>query len=338
MGEIDSPVKNFEKLWKEFADRYANFDLKEIDWQAVYKEYRQKVNGETTNRELFEICCSMLQELKDGHVSIDPDFRESEMQCGPPYEFTLDLEFGTTEEMRQFESTIELELARNRFSLPVRKELSEDTNFQYRVSDSYGYLRLDEMTEKLTFGKFKGAVDESVKAFKSKKGLIIDLRFNGGGWDHNAYQLAGRFVPEGNRIGHYERRRKKGTNEFTRLKYRSVKPGGRTQFVKPIVLLTSDFTASAAEVFVLLMNELPNVVIIGDHTEGIFSDMYEFRLPNKWTVSLSHQQYFSQEKENYEGMGIPPDIRVVNRSSDVADETDPVLQKAVFYLDGVTNH
>jgi len=275
----------------------------------------------------------MLQELNDGHVTISSDFDEGVAECGPPYKFSLEVEFNTEEKIRQFESTIDLTLENNGFSEPVKTKLSEDTNFQYRVSESLAYLRLDEMTETLTFGKFKKAVDRSIKEFQQKKALIIDLRFNGGGWDYNAYNLASRFVPKGKTVGHFERTRIKGTNEYTPLKYKTVKSGGRNQFLKPVVILTSDFTASAAEVFLMIMKELPNATIVGDSTEGIFSVMYEFKLPNKWNVTLSHQQFFSKNKENYEGKGIPPDIKILNSMDDIENQNDSVLEKAFHYLE-----
>jgi len=332
INEVNSPLKNFEELWKEFEYRYANFELKEVNWNEVHEKYRVLVTEKTTNKELFEICCSMLHELDDGHVTINPNFEEDDIECGPPYEFSLELAFNTKDKFGQFESVIDLELTKNGFSKAIKEELSDDTNFQYRVSDSFGYLRLDEMTEKITFGKFKRKVDKAIQAFQDKEGLIIDLRFNGGGWDHNSYKLASRFVPKGKTIGHFERARVKGTNEYTGMKYRPVKSKGKRQFIKPIVILSSDFTASAAEVFILVMNELPNVTIIGDNTEGIFSDMYEFKLPNKWMATLSNQQYFSQDKENFEGKGITPDIRIVNSESDIENRIDPVIQKAINHL------
>ena len=83
------------------------------------------------------------------------------------------------------------------------------------------------MTERTTFGKFNRVVNQAIKAFHDKEGLIIDLRFNGGGWDYNSYKLASRFVPKGKTIGHFERTRIKGTNEYTKMKYRRVKSKGK---------------------------------------------------------------------------------------------------------------
>lgn len=332
-NEVDNPEKNFDKLWAVFENRYANFELKGVDWNKIYLKYRALITSKTTNGNLFELSCAMLQELNDGHVTIQPNFNEDEdIECGPPYDFTIDAEFDNDDRVQQFEALVNQELKAKGFSEPIKTYLTDDTNFQYRLSETFGYLRLDEMTEKITFGKFKKAVDESVKAFKDKQGVIIDLRFNGGGWDKNAYLLASRLIPQGETTGHFERTRIKGTNKYTKMKYREIAARGKSQFTKPIVILTSDFTASAAEVFVLVLKDLTNVVTIGDNTEGIFSDMYEFKLPNGWEVSLSHQQFFSKSKENYEGKGITPYIKVINKREDLASQTDPVIRAALDYL------
>ena len=331
--EVNSPVKNFEKLWQTFNLRYANFELKQVDWDEVYQKYRPLVSHETTNEALFEICCLMLQELNDGHVSIIPDFTEADIECGPPYEFKLAVAFQNSNELQQFEAIMDKELVKNGFSEPIRPKVTESTNFQYRTSNELGYLRLDEMTEEHTLGRFNRALDEAISAFQNKKGIIIDLRFNGGGWDYSAYKLASRLISGSTKVGHFERTRITGTSRYTEKKYRSIKPRGKLQFTQSIVILTSDYTASAAEVFLLLMKDLPYVTLVGDHSEGIFSDVYEFKLPNNWEVGLSHQQFFSQDGTNYEGSGILPDIPVLNTKEDLENKTDPVIAAAIKQLE-----
>jgi len=170
-----------------------------------------------------------------------------------------------------------------------------------------------------------------LEKFKKKSGLIIDLRFNGGGSDRSAYQIAGRLTTK-KRIGHFKKTRIKGKSTFTKLKTTYLKPTGKYQFENSIVILTSDFTASAAEVFLLAIKDLPNVTIIGDTTEGIFSERLEFKLPNKWDVSLSHQQFFSPDMINYEGKGITPKYKIVNSKEDINNKLDPVLAKSIEIL------
>ena len=188
------------------------------------------------------------------------------------------------------------------------------------------------MTEALTFGRFNRALNRALRSFQNKEAIIIDLRFNGGGSDEIAYRLASRLRAAGDTLGHYVRTRIKGEEDFTANEYYSIKPRGRFRYSGPIVLLTSDFTASAAEVFVLLLQELPRVSLVGDTTEGIFSDMYEFRLPNGWEASLSHQQFFSRDFTNYEGIGLVPDVQVVNSRADLQERNDPVITKALQFL------
>ena len=36
-AELSPPEKNFETLWKTFNERYAFFELREVDWQKQYK-------------------------------------------------------------------------------------------------------------------------------------------------------------------------------------------------------------------------------------------------------------------------------------------------------------
>ena len=58
--------------------------------------------------------------------------------------------------------------------------------------------------------------------------------------------------------------------------------------------------------------------------------MFEFKLPNGWEASLSHQKYFSSKMVNYEGEGIEPDFKILNYK---ADTSDRVLLKAIEILD-----
>ena len=59
----------FEELWSEFEQRYAGFELRNIDWEKHYSTYRLKINEHTEPIKLFEVCCELLQELQDYLVS-----------------------------------------------------------------------------------------------------------------------------------------------------------------------------------------------------------------------------------------------------------------------------
>jgi hypothetical protein len=327
---IDNPQENFDALWESFYLRYANFDLKGVDWNQMRTKYSQQLSPETTNRQLFKISCAMLQELNDGHVSLEADFEEGELECGPPYTFTVEEAFPTQEQWVAFEGIMDATLKRSGFSEARYQKVSEDANFQYRTHARFGYIRIDEMPGR-TFGKLSKALNNALQNMQTAEVVILDLRFNGGGWDKSGYTIANRFVSE-KKLGHYKETRIKGTQSFTKKKAWYLKPQGKFRFHKKLIILTSDFTASAAEVFLLAMHRQPQVVLIGQTTEGIFSDMYEFKLPNGWEVSLSHMRFYDAQMTNYEGIGLQPVIEVKNSPDDLIQKTDAVLDRAFQYL------
>jgi carboxyl-terminal processing protease len=67
---LRNPELNFEKLWETFQNRYPFFDLRNVDWKKQYDTYRPKVTSLTTDDELFDIFCEMLDPLDDGHVDL----------------------------------------------------------------------------------------------------------------------------------------------------------------------------------------------------------------------------------------------------------------------------
>lgn len=324
----DDPIRNFEKLWSEFNLRYANFELKSVDWKEVYNQYRPQINEKSTSNELFDVSCKMLQELSDGHINLTGQTNIEKRDCGIPYTYHLSDEFGRIGKVYPL---ILKTLKEEKFTT-----LSENIGnglINYSLSEDYGYLSVSQF-EGFKIGEIKRSMNKAMTQFENKKGVIIDVRLNGGGRDKNSYKIAGRFVDK-KRLGHYKKTRIKGTQNFTELESWYLNPKGNKQFIKPIVILTSDWSASATEIFVLAMKELPYVQVVGNRTEGIFSDMYNFKLPNGWKVSLSHQQYFSTKMTNYEGTGIQPDVEILNYKN---DEFDNILLKAIELLDKTTDN
>jgi C-terminal processing protease CtpA/Prc len=75
----------------------------------------------------------------------------------------------------------------------------------------------------------------------------------------------------------------------------------------PLVVLTDDFTVSAAETATMALRALPGTVQIGQPTRGVLSDRLEKVLPNGWTFSLSNEVYMDPKGKIFEGAGVPPD-------------------------------
>ena len=83
--------------------------------------------------------------------------------------------------------------------------------------------------------------------------------------------------------------------------------GTKDAFTKPVYILTSPQTGSAAESFSIATMPLKNVKRIGSPTSGALSTALEKTLPNGWVFSISNEIYMDNDGKAYENIGVPVD-------------------------------
>ncbi len=327
---LRDPELNFEKLWETFHNRYPFFDLRDVDWKKQYEIYRPKVTSQTTDDELFDLFCEMLDPLDDGHVELKgrtgPDRRKRSFNPEPEPRFRQ--EFSRRDIKRLFKTTQKTLLARGFGKL----EKTAAWMLRYCRSCNVGYLRILEL-EGVKKRKLAEALDRITDDFDNLDGLIIDIRENPGGDDSTVVEIVNRFCDR-KRIA-FCRKTKIGPGDadFSPIRSWYSEPQGPAQFTGPIVLLSCDSVFSGGEVFALAMKQLPHVTMIGDDTNGIFSYQLEKKLPNGWRYRLSCQMYFSADMVCYEGRGVPADIRLLNRKSDIENGVDPLITRALDIIE-----
>lgn len=300
------------------------------------------VNATTGDDSLFNLFIKMVTPFEDDHISINiPKGKSFELE--KPSNFLK--EFPGESGERSFWQMVDSTLLQNAF-MPLRTAgpVNDGKNlFYYTGSQDWGYIRItrcfvtdqSEGHPKSDAEKAGRLFDEVLEQLKNKKAIIIDLRLNGGGNDAFSYALAGRFTTM-TTLGHSRQTRMGDYEDFGPREQWWVKPLGNTRYTGPLIVLTNDQTSSGAEVMTMALKALPQTKTIGENTTGIFSDMYFFKLPNKWEISFSNQRYFSNKNICYEGIGIPPDIRVSNNKDDLTTMTDPVLKAALAALEKTT--
>lgn len=337
-NELSNSEKDFEKFWTTFRDNYAFFQLKGVDWDETYKRYKSKVNRETKETELIKIFAEMVDPLKDGHISIS---RGDAILYKAKKTSSFKNEFKGIE--KQLWQTSFATLEKNSFkkiegSGPVVNDqhlyyVSHNSNIGYvRISRCFGSLEsiFDDHKEiddtKLMLSLF----DSILNSMATTKGIIIDLRANGGG--HGGRELASRFALE-KVITHYQATRLAGGYEnITELEPKYIIPNIGVQYLNPIVILTNDKTASSAEDFTIALYRQKNVTTIGTNTSGLLSDMYGTELSNNISFTLSNQRYYSVEKEMLEDTGVQPKIIIWNSKKDIENYLDPLIVKAIAIL------
>jgi Peptidase family S41/Tricorn protease C1 domain len=326
---IRNPEKNFEELWKTFYNRYPFFELRNVDWKKQYDTYRLKVTRETSDDELFDILSQMLTPLHDGHVELIAKARGNRKKryFNPEKKPRFWREF-TGRAIKQLFKITEKTLVANGFRRPTE---TPAWMLRYCRSRKFGYIRILEL-ESVSKRRLTAALDKIARDFRDLKGIIIDIRDNPGGEDSIAIAIINRFCDRKRVAFHRKTKIGPGKDDFTPLKTWYLEPQGDVQFTGPIVLLTCDSVFSGGEAFALAIKELPHVTIIGDHTNGIFSYQLEKKLPNGWEYCLSYQVYLSADMVCYEGKGVPVDIKLRNRKTDIENGIDPLITRALKVL------
>ncbi|MBI5957149.1 MAG: S41 family peptidase [Chloroflexi bacterium] len=317
-ANTDDPELNFEVFWHTFNEQYAFFYLYDVDWQAQYDTFRPRVTADTTPEELFSILSEMITPLKDGHVSLISDVGEFSPGTLPEWlegdSATIIGDFI----QKQYLSGDEVTLVGNH--LIAYRKLDDRTGYIF-IQAMYGYA-LDNANEVEAAAQ---AIDEALAALDGVERMIVDVRFNGGGLDAVALVLASRFADDKHLA--FSKQARNG-DSFTPLREYFVEPGGERQFTGPVVLLTSGLTASAAEIFVMAMRELPHVTVMGEATSGGHSDILGCMLPNGWSFGLSNEVYRAADGQIYEKAGLPPDQAIPFDAEGFVAGSDNVLNAA----------
>lgn len=127
----------------------------------------------------------------------------------------------------------------------------------YMLTPKLGYIRVKSFGETTYAEMLTSLARLQQEGFK---GLVVDLRGNGGGYLNSAIQLVNEFLPA-DRLIVYTQGRKSRRQEF--------KSDGRGSYqTLPIIVLTDESTASAAEIFSGAIQDNDRGIIVGRRTFG----------------------------------------------------------------------
>lgn len=305
--ESSDAQDNFDYLWTECDERYTFFELKDIDWEEVKIKYQPQIKNGMDEVELFDVLANMLNELQDGHVNLISNFNISF------FPFT---QLG--------QDNFDFRIIQDNY-LPRDYFISGPFIHDFIANGEVGYLR---------FASFTGTVSENnlgfaLERYKDTKGLILDLRENGGGSVADVYRILRRFVSEEKVVARSRIKSGPGINEFTELEDAVVKPTSGVSYDKKVIVLVDRGTYSAGSFFSLATKEVPNLILMGDITGGGLGAPNGGELPNGWEYRFSITQTLDLDGNNYEN-GVPPDIEAF---IDWSDRTkDEVIEKALEEL------
>ncbi|PPS68305.1 MULTISPECIES: S41 family peptidase [Streptomyces] len=332
------PRAAFDVFWRSFAENYPFFAAKGVDWQAMRDRYRPEVHADTTREELFGIFSDMVRPLYDAHVAVrdgDQVFAQVRPGTQPPGE-ALDTKVKKFIIERDLKNaSYRQDFANGRITYADLAGRGAGQGY-LRISGFGGYAR-DGAPYPVHLAELDKALDTILTTERTQrlKGLIIDLRINGGGSDALGIHIAERLTDKPY-VAYAKRARNHPTDpdRHTRPEPIRVVPADGPRYTGPIAVLTSGTTVSAGETFTQALIDRPGgTVRVGQPTQGVFSDVMQRNLPNGMTAILPNEEFLNRSGRTYDGTGIPPHLtEPVFTKEEFAKKRDSAFDRAVSAL------
>lgn len=211
----------------------------------------------------------------------------------------------TDEEKGTKEYYLHIEIERNGEIIPIKmiKGRVVPSNITYsRAADkSYSYIKISSFSGDSDVEDFGAAVERAKK--ESNGNLIIDLRDNLGGRVDNAVAMANMLISEEGKILYYENSRKHDAPEPI------YSCGGGYDFEK-VTVLVNEYSASASELFAVIMRYNCGATIVGKTTYGKGVGQQGYSFPNGDMFTITSLEILDPLKRSYHNVGIAPDIEI----------------------------
>lgn len=196
-----------------------------------------------------------------------------------------------------------------------------------KLSSGFGYVRFDEFHPSLV-KEFKTAVE----GLRTTPGLILDLRRNRGGVGATLEAMATLFF---DRKTLFERRmsRKQVTaseRDGHHAEERQVfvgKSGGQV-YSAPVVILVSEYSASATEVFSAGMQDSGRAKLVGSPSCGcVLGITHDRVMKGGGVLEISEVLWFSPKDRKLEGEGVIPDRVAAPTIASLQEKRDVVVEE-----------
>lgn len=208
----------------------------------------------------------------------------------------------------------------------TREQIESKTIYTEVLEDNIGYMQITAF-EGVTYDQFTEGLNDLLD--KNIKGIIFDVRSNGGGYYDTVVKMLDRILPEG-KIVYIEDKNGHQETEYSDAKCLDL----------PMCVLVNGYSASASEIFTGAIQDYGLGTIIGEKTygKGIVQNTYTFR--DGTAVKFTIAGYFTPNGRNIHGEGIEPDIEVslpedksaYNEDGTIKKEMDSQLNEGIKYI------
>lgn len=346
----------FESFWTGMNNNYMFWATEPTDWIGAYTKYKplfkELDNLSKTDRtgaveekahRYFE---EMTSTLIDGHLAISFDDGSPTIQpASGRIKLRKDYHSGIPD--RYFSQFISKKyLDQGVLNAPM--VFGEDTLGSLlvgRVQKNILYLRIPAFYVNQGYQDdeaIKQAMDSFMLSIKAGdiKGIIIDVRSNGGGAARDLNFLVGSLIDKPLVFGKFRYKQGLGRLDYTPWMDATVKPNAQgVPFSKPVIVLTDVWSASMSELLAMAISSLPSGkgASVGERTFGAQGAIIGTReITNAGSFSFAGGKVRSaalmfryRDGNIYEGIGFPPKEEVYHSESFSKTGKDLQLERAL---------
>lgn len=301
--------KAINELQRALKERYSYYDRLGVDWAGLFRKYGRELKGAQSPVSFAKVAAKILAQAKDMHIWLKVGGQR----------------IGT------FRRSIKrnYNMATLARVVPQWRKASSCI-YQGRYKDGIGYIKITSWSS-----KDRGALEsafEILDDYIDAKGLIIDVRANGGGSETLAQHFAGCFVEKPVVYAKHVYRSRERPGGFDKPHKRVLRrKKGRPRYRGKVVVLMGQANMSSCEAFLLMMKQVPGCKLIGERSFGSSGNPKPIDLSNGVTVFLPSWKAMRADGSFFEGKGINPDILVKRREENLVDK-DYVLEIALEFL------
>jgi carboxyl-terminal processing protease len=183
-----------------------------------------------------------------------------------------------------------------------------------------GYIAINQFGEHTV-----QEVSDALDSFANTKlsGMILDLRFNGGGYLDKSEEIVSMFLAEGKAVSIKRRGEEDETHFVT----------GRTKdATTPMVILINEGSASASEIVAAALTEQNRAISMGVTSFGKGSIQEVFPMPGGSSLRLTVAKWYTPNDVNVSEVGITPTYTVEQSIEQMQNDIDPQFDAAMEYL------
>jgi hypothetical protein len=294
-------------MWEAFDRDYAMFAIRpEVDWAKLRQQYRPKALASKSTDEFAGVCADMLRNLRDLHVWL---------KIGDTHVPVFNRPRSANANKRAYQS--------------ILGQINQNGRVAWAVTTNHiGCIAIFGWDDP----QIPAQCGEALEHMRDTRGLIVDVRLNGGGSDIMAEQFAARFQEKVFVYAYDQRRNGPSHTDLTPKRERRIRPHGPWRYDRPVVLLIGQKCMSSDESFIGMMTGDPLVTTMGDHTCGSSGNPKMVNLPLDMTVSVPQWIDYLPDGTLLDERGFKPQIPFQPAPGAFEGERDDLLAAALARL------